>query len=262
MHDLLKEIIENKEKEIEVLKRNKSIKFPCMEQLTVLKSFKNSISKNANSLSFIGEIKRKSPSKGHLSVIHDPQVLLQEYIAGGVDAVSVLTDELYFSGSLLDLQKASHYLKETEVAVLRKEFILDSVQIVESVLAGAHAILLIVSVLKEKTKYLFDYANTLSLDVIVEVHTKEELDFALAMNASMIGINNRDLHTFSVDLNVCLELVRYIPDNVVKIAESGVASLEDIKKIRKAGFDAVLIGETLVTANRPAEVLKSMRTVV
>ena len=189
-------------------------------------------------------------------------MLLDEYIAGEITAVSVLTDHKYFAGSIDDLTNVTNHLKDTHIPVLRKEFILDSKQIAESVLAGANAILLIVSVLKQKTKQLLHYAQQLGIDAIVEVHNQEELALALDCGADIIAVNNRNLHTFEQDINICLQLSALMPASVVKIAASAIKTAQDIKLINDAGFDAVLIGETLVTAKNPAKKLAELRALL
>jgi indole-3-glycerol phosphate synthase len=246
MHSILEHIIQQKQIEVSELKHDAN-----------RKSFKQAIA--GHTLSFIGEIKRKSPAKGKLSSILNPIALLQAYLKGDISAVSVLTEKHYFDGSLDDLKQVAAYLNPSSTPVLRKDFILDEVQILESVLAGADAILLIVAVLQDKTRDLLRYANTLKIDVIVEVHDRHELNLAIDIGAEIIGINNRNLTTFEEDMNTCLDLVQHIPGHILKIAESSIKTPEDIKKINQAGFDAVLIGEALVTAENPAITLKHMR---
>ena len=145
------------------------------------------------------------------------------------------------------------------MVVLRKDFIIDPVQIIESALVGVDAILLIVAVLQEKTLPLLQCAHALGMDAIVEVHSRDELAIALDAGADMIGINNRNLTTFSEDINTCLTLARAIPSGVVKIAESAIKTPCDAKRVADAGFDAMLIGEALVTSPRPDVMLASMR---
>jgi len=262
MHNILEEIIKEKHKEVKILKSNLADEFDYSKAKQYLgsKSLKQSIT--SNELSFIGEIKRRSPSKGHLSHIPDPSFLLKEYLKGGVSAVSVLTDKKFFSGSIEDLKKISHQLRDVNTPILRKDFIIDKAQIVESILSGANAILLIVSILKEKTGELLAIAKELGIDAIVEVHNRAELDFAVSIGSEIIGINNRDLHTFSEDINVCLKLAKHVPEGILKIAESAIKSPEDIRKVNAAGFDAVLIGEALVKSEKPSSTLKEMRSVL
>lgn len=247
MHNILNKIIHQKHIEVSNLKNKAK-----------LKSFKHAI--GGEKLSFIGEIKRKSPSKGKLSPISDPIVLLDAYLEGGISAVSVLTDQHYFSGSITDLKNIATYLDASCTPILRKDFIIDEIQIIESIVAGANAILLIVSVLQEKTRDLLRCAKAFGIDAIIEVHDIDELQFAVDIGAEIIGINNRNLDTFAEDINICLHLAQYIPDGILKIAESSIKTPDDIQKINQAGFDAVLIGEALVTAENPAVKLSQMRS--
>jgi len=206
-------------------------------------------------LNVIAEIKRKSPSKAALAEIKDPVALARQYVIGGAKAISVLTDQKGFAGSLDDLRAVKAALPN--VPVLRKDFIIDSVQIKESVAAGADAILLIVAVLGSKLGALFQEARSYGLDVLVEVHTKEELDIALDVGADIIGINNRNLDTFEVDIKNSLDLVMSIPEGIVTVAESGISDLNIVRRLQQAGFDAVLIGEALVTADDPIAWIQS-----
>lgn len=221
------------------------------------KSFKKSLCND--SLSIIAEIKRKSPSKGNLALITDPVALAKQYVEGGASAISVLTDETFFSGSIDDLIQVASALSELNPPVLRKDFIIDKRQIDEAYNAGADAILAIVAVLGNRTKEIIEYANVRNLDVLVEVHDEYELDMALVSGAEIIGINNRNLKTFQIDTQVSLQLVGAIPKNIIKVAESGILSPELAKQYRQAGFDAVLIGEALVTAADPQQFIKACR---
>ncbi len=256
MHRKLREIIEHKHREVERLKRELCAT-DLPPQSKSAKTFRDALS--SNELTFIGEVKRRSPSKGPLADIKNIQGLLEQYLKGGVSALSILTDAHYFGGSMEDLTEAIQYVSSSKIPVLRKEFIIDKIQILESAHAGAHAILLIVAVLQENTAEFLKYAKNLGLDVIVEVHTHSELELALSINADIIGVNNRDLNTFSEDLKVCLSLAQYIPENILSIAESAIKTPEDISKIKSAGFDGVLIGESLVKAENPEAFLKKMK---
>ncbi|MCH9757373.1 MAG: indole-3-glycerol phosphate synthase TrpC [Gammaproteobacteria bacterium] len=249
MRNILEDIIQSKREAVADLKCD-----------AACKRFKKALS--SNGLSFIGEIKRKSPSKGVLARIKNPLDLLQAYIKGGIAAVSVLTEPHYFEGSICDLKSITNQLEKTCIPVLRKDFIIDEIQLIESVKAGADAVLLIASVLKEKTKGLMDAAAHLGLESIVEVHTNDELQLALNIKAEMVMINNRNLYTFEEDLETCLRLVKQIPNTIVKIAASAIRTPEDIQKMSAAGFDAVLIGEALVRAENPAHLLNEMRAVL
>jgi indole-3-glycerol phosphate synthase len=205
----------------------------------------------------IAEIKKASPSKGLIRAEFDAAQLAQSYFAGGAAALSVLTDEPFFQGSLRNLELAS---AAAPLACLRKDFTVDEYQIVEARAHGGDAILLIVAALTEDELGRFaQAAHGLSLDVLVEVHTAGELDRvldALGENgADAIGVNNRDLKSFAMRLETSLELVERIPPAVVRVAESGIATPEDLVRLRAAGFDAFLIGESLMRQPNPGAAL-------
>lgn len=204
-------------------------------------------------LAVIAEIKRKSPSKGELANIVDPIELAQAYIAGGAAAISILTDEQFFNGKLSDLQSVAVACAEHPTPLLRKDFVLDVCQIAEAVFAGADAILAIVAVLGDKTKSILAAATAMNIEVLVEVHSLEELTVAIDSGAEIIGINNRDLTTFTVDVERACELITYIPETIVCVAESGISNPNLARHYQQAGFDAVLIGEALVTADSPQQ---------
>ncbi len=210
----------------------------------------------------IAEIKKASPSKGLIRSAFDPAWLARRYRAGGAAALSVLTDEPYFQGSLRNLEMAS---SAAPLPCLRKDFIFDEYQIVEARAHRADAILLIAAALSDfELKRLAQAARSLMLDVLVEVHTAEELDCVLDAlgeeGADAIGVNNRDLKTFEVSAETSMALARRIPASVVRVTESGISTHEDIVRLRKAGFDAFLIGESLMRQPDPgvalAELLK------
>jgi indole-3-glycerol phosphate synthase len=195
----------------------------------------------------IAEVKYRSPSKGVLCPDFDPQNLARTYAAHGAAAISVLTDEKYFGGSLDDLQDIADLGLDTPL--LRKDFIFDPYQLFEARLAGASAVLLIVAMLGQRQlKDLLDAAHELDLDALVETHTGEEVERALEAGAGVIGVNNRDLHTFDVSLETSLQLRPLIPPEAVMVAESGIKDAGDVRRLAEAGVDAVLIGEGLVIA--------------
>jgi indole-3-glycerol phosphate synthase len=219
-------------------------------------------SQAATAPAVIAEIKKASPSKGLIRSAFDPAWLARRYRAGGAAALSVLTDEPFFQGSLRNLEMAS---TAAPLPCLRKDFIVDEYQIVEARAHRADAILLIAAALDgSELKRLAQAARTLSLDVLVEVHTAEELDCVLdalgETGADAIGVNNRDLKTFEVSAQTSMALVDRIPANVVRVTESGISTHDDIARLRKAGFDAFLIGESLMRQPDPgvalAELLK------
>jgi indole-3-glycerol phosphate synthase len=208
----------------------------------------------------IAEIKKASPSKGVIRAAFDPAWLARRYRAGGAAALSVLTDEPYFQGSLRNLEMAS---SAAPLPCLRKDFIVDEYQIVEARAHRADAILLIAAALSDsELKRLAQAARSLALDVLVEVHTAEELEGVLGAlgetGADAIGVNNRDLKTFDVSAETSIALAGRIPASVVRVTESGIATRDDIVRLRKAGFDAFLIGESLMRQPDPGEALAAL----
>jgi indole-3-glycerol phosphate synthase len=216
--------------------------------------------KAAASPAIIAEIKKASLSKGLIRADFDAAWLAQRYFAGGAAALSVLTDEPFFQGSLRNLELAS---AAVPLPCLRKDFTVDEYQIVETRAHHGDAILLIVAALSDGELQRFaQAAHGLSLDVLVEVHTAEELDRALnalgETGADAIGVNNRDLKTFKVRLETSLELADRIPSTVVRVAESGIATRDDLTRLRTAGFDAFLIGESLMRQPDPGTALAEL----
>ena len=208
----------------------------------------------------IAEIKKASPSKGLIRADCDVERLARSYYAGGAAALSVLTDEPYFQGSLRNLELAS---AAAPLPCLRKDFIIDEYQIVEARAHRADAILLIAAALSAtELKRFAQAAHALALDVLVEVHTADELASVLdalgETGADAIGVNNRDLKTFDVSPETSLALVDQIPSSVVRVTESGISTPEDIARLRRAGFDAFLIGESLMRQPDPGEALAAL----
>jgi len=208
----------------------------------------------------IAEIKKASPSKGLIRADFDVEWLARRYQAGGAAALSVLTDEPFFQGSLRNLELAS---KAVKLPCLRKDFMVDEYQIVEARAHRADAILLIAAALTDaELKQFAAAAHELSLDVLVEVHTGEELDRVLdalgESGADAIGVNNRDLKSFAVRLETSLQLIERIPTGVVRVTESGISTADDLARLRVAGFDAFLIGESLMRKTDPGEALKEL----
>jgi indole-3-glycerol phosphate synthase len=208
----------------------------------------------------IAEIKKASPSKGLIRADFDVEWLARRYQAGGAAALSVLTDEPYFEGSLRNLQLASAAVK---LPCLRKDFMVDEYQIVEARAHRADAILLIAAALSDaELKRFAHVARGLALDVLVEVHTGEELDRVLSAlgetGADAIGVNNRDLRTFEVRLETSLELLERIPAGAVRVTESGLSTAADLARLRAAGFDAFLIGESLMRQADPGAALAEL----
>ena len=245
--DVLQQIVERKKQEIKKIhvlfqKRTNSQAFFCALQKP--------------GLSVIAEIKRKSPSKGDINPDLDALTIAKEYEAGGAAAISVLTDKEGFGGSLGDLEIVKEAVK---IPVLQKEFIIDPVQISQAISVNVDAILLIVRVLGEKTKEFVTLCDEQGIDTLVEAHDKKELEIAINAGAKIIGINNRDLTNFRVDLRNSEELVSHIPPGCVSVAESGVKTIGDAHCLHEIGFDAVLVGEALVTSTDPQTMIKKMR---
>lgn len=206
--------------------------------------------------SVIAEVKRRSPSKGDLADIADPAALAVEYAAGGAAAISVLTEERRFGGSLTDLLAVR---AAVDVPVLRKDFIVESYQLVEARAAGADLALLIVAALDDDTlRRLYDEARELGLTVLVEVHDEPETERAVALGAELIGVNARNLKTLAVDNDTFGRLAPLIPDDRVKVAESGISGEQDVKRFVSEGASAVLVGEALVKDGAPRAAVAAM----
>jgi indole-3-glycerol phosphate synthase len=219
------------------------------------RNFANAIAR-PDSVNVIAEFKRRSPSRGPLRTDLHPVLVAQAYEIAGGAALSILTEEEYFGGNLDDLQQAR---SATLLPSLRKDFIVDPYQIWESWIAGADAILLIVAALSDsELKTLLVAAAETGLDALVEVHDEQELSRALDAGARLLGVNNRDLRTLQVSLEVSHRLVGSIPDDAVAVAESGIASGADIRRLRSAGFDAFLVGEHLMLAADPGAALERL----
>jgi indole-3-glycerol phosphate synthase len=204
----------------------------------------------------IAELKKASPSKGLIRAHFPVAELARELEHAGAAALSVLTDEPYFQGSLHNLQAAS---EATSLPCLRKDFIVDQFQLIEARAHHADAVLLIVAALRQnELTDLLRQAGALDLDVLCEVHDGDELQRALDAGFDTIGVNNRNLHSFRVDLNTSLQLAELMPTDVLKVAESGIETADDIARLRAAGFTAFLIGESLMRATHPGEALGTL----
>ena len=202
----------------------------------------------------IAELKKASPSRGLIRASFDPTSLAEELAGAGAAALSVLTDEEFFQGSLENLQRASASVK---LPCLQKDFIVDEFQLLQARASCADAILLIVAVLSPvELIALSKKSRALGLDVLCEAHNEEELGRAVDAGSDVIGVNNRDLRTFEVDVNTALRLAELIPQNVISVAESGINNGADIARLRAAGYKAFLIGESLMKAASPGEALK------
>lgn len=259
MSTFLDEIIKLKKKRLEFTKSKISLEEIKQKAFAVRENFEphrleKALSDN-DKINIIAEIKRASPSKGVINDKIDVTQTAKFYEDGGACAISVLTEEDKFKGSLEDLRAVRNAV---DLPVLRKDFIFNEFQIYESALNGADVILLIAAMLSDKDlQNLYRLADeTLGLDVLVEVHTLEELERVKKIGSRIIGVNNRDLHSFSVSLDVSRELIKHAPKDTLMIAESGLKSREDLLELKNLGFRGFLIGETLMRSANPAEMLE------
>ncbi len=204
----------------------------------------------------IAELKKASPSRGIIRADYAPALLAADLEQAGATALSVLTEEDFFSGSLADLKEAS---RVTKIPILRKDFILDPWQVWETRAAGADSFLLIAAVLDdERFRALLALGRSLKMEPLVEVHSHQELERVLSAGATIIGVNNRDLQDFSVHLKTSLELARDIPEDCIAVSESGLQTREDLARLGEAGFDAFLIGERLMQQDDPGQALRAL----
>jgi indole-3-glycerol phosphate synthase len=210
----------------------------------------------ARTPAIIAEVKKASPSKGILSHDFDPARIAGMYQAGGAAALSVLTDETFFQGSVADLESAR---AAVDVPVIRKDFTIDPRQILEAAAHGADAILLIAAILTEREIREFrETASRHGLSALVEVHNRRELDTAIGAGADLIGVNNRNLSTFEVTLDTSIELAAYMPSGVILVSESGIHRAADVTKLRAAGYTAFLVGEHLMRSGDPIAALREL----
>ena len=255
---ILSRIIEEKRREIEESKRQKPLEMLAREVkgICVKSSFKKNISR-PHHINLIAEIKKTSPSKGILRGDFNPVKIGITYQAGGASAISVLTDERFFEGHIEYIKKVK---ESVSLPILRKDFIIDEYQVYESVAAGADAILLIAELLStNEMSKLYNLATSLGLDVLMEAHTEEDIEKVLSAGGGIIGINNRDLHTFKLDFSVTQKLIRLIPQNKIKVSESGIRTYEDVMFLKSIGVNAVLIGEAFMEAG---DIASKMREVM
>jgi indole-3-glycerol phosphate synthase len=212
----------------------------------------------AGKINIISELKKASPSRGVIREEYAPAVLAANLEEAGAAALSVLTEEDFFSGSLGDLKEAS---RVTKIPILRKDFIVDPWQVWETRAAGADSFLLIAAVLHDaELRDLLDLGRTLKMEALVEVHSGEELQRVLDAGAQIIGVNNRDLRDFHVHLETSLSLADAIPEECVAVSESGLRTYDDLARLQRAGFDAFLIGEHVMQSTDPAAALRALLT--
>ena len=212
---------------------------------------------STNNLAVIAEIKRRSPSRGSLNSDLDPALIAQSYELGGASCLSVLTDAEFFGGSVSDLRQAR---SSVNLPVLRKDFTVSRHDICDARIMGADCVLLIAAALtKSELTEFFKFSIELGLDALVEVHDENELAVAIENGATLIGVNQRDLHTFEVDHQRAVRMAKMMPADVIRVAESGVKTRDDARSLRDAGYDAVLVGESLVTSNEISNSVRELR---
>ncbi len=253
--DILAQIVENKRKELERTRPGRA-ELERAAEIAVRgrRNFRQAI--EARRPAIIAEVKKASPSRGTLSGDFQPAGIATRYEEGGAAALSVLTDRLYFHGKIEDLQAAR---AATQLPTLRKDFTIDELHVIEAAASGADAILLIASLLSEDELRRFrELAAEYSMEALVEVHDEAELEPALDSGAEIVGVNNRNLHTFEVSLEVSLRLAEKIPAGVMKISESGIRNAAHIRTLSEAGYRGFLIGEHLMKAADPALALREM----
>jgi len=253
---MLDKIIAQKRQEIEQRKKTATLTY-LQERIARQKpSLDIALNLKGDHIRLIAEVKQASPSRGMLIPNFNPIELAQTYAEGGAAAISVLTEENYFMGSIEHLAAIREVF---ELPLLRKDFIFDPYQVYESRAYGADALLLIAAVLnQEQLKELVSLSHSLKLRCLVEVHNKGEVERAVLSEAEIIGINNRDLDTFSIDINMTRRLRPLIPQERIVVSESGIKNKRDIEKLGKWGVDAVLVGEALVTAGDVRAKMKSL----
>ncbi|MFD2760018.1 indole-3-glycerol phosphate synthase TrpC [Lentibacillus juripiscarius] len=252
---ILDRILREKEKEIALLKEQ-SFNNSMNESKPAVKAVQSF--RNAEHMNVIAEIKRSSPSKGKIAMMVDPVKQAKLYEASGADAISVLTDETFFNGSMDDLQAVQ---KAVDLPILCKDFFLDEVQIDRAKAAGASIILLIAAAMSAaKLKDLYQYASDQGLEVLCEVHNEREMETAIDIGAAIIGINNRDLKTFKVDLSTTRHLAAMVSDpDTVLISESGMQTCEDASQASKNGAHGILVGETLMRSSDVTALISSLK---
>jgi len=246
---VLASIVQTKRSELEGLRARAKELEAGLESARPVRDFHAALA-GPGSVSLIAECKRRSPGAGPIRPELDPAALTRGYEAAGASALSVLTDSTYFGGSLTDLDAAG---AATGIPVLRKDFTLDPLHLVEARCAGADAVLLIVRILGDAAlEALHREARGLGMGVLVEVHDARELERAVRLGAGIVGINNRDLSTFTTDLETTLRLLEQMPEDVVVVSESGIRERGDVERLAEAGVDAILVGEALLVADDPS----------
>lgn len=259
MSDRLMEIMAHKREEVKALAPHADELRQAALSRNEFRGFRSALNQPGET-TIIAEVKKASPSAGLIAADFDPTAQAQSYQVGGASCLSVLTDEKYFQGSMKYLQDIRELV---DLPVLRKDFTVDPLQVYETAACGADAILLIVAALNEQElDTLFKLSKDCQLDVLVEVHNMEELDRALDLGADIIGINNRNLKTFEIDLITTEELAAEIPNDCLAISESGIESADDVRFCHEQGIDCLLIGTSLMKSGDPTIKLRELLTAV
>lgn len=253
--DILSRIVEQKRRELKESAVDPLLEQRAADSIARRRDFRTALEKATPAV--IAEIKKGSPSKGVFTESFHPAVIAAQYEAGGAAALSVLTDQSFFFGSFADLQEARDVVG---LPVLRKDFTIDERHIVEAAAYGADAILLIAAILTvDEMRRFRELAASLQLAALVEVHDAEELARAVDSGAEILGVNNRDLHTFRVSLETSLRLAECIPAGALRVSESGIHSADDVRLLQGAGYQAFLVGEHLMLSPDPAAALRALR---
>lgn len=256
MSTILDTIIAHKRKEISVIKQATSSKKLEQKPLFTSETFSLSKKLRNSNVGVLAEFKRRSPSKPNINSSITVMEVAQGYQDAGASGMSILTDSHFFGGTLNDLSLAR---KNCKMPLLRKDFILDEFQLLEAKAYGADAILLIAAVLsKKEIKTLSEFAKTLNLEVLLEVHNKEEIYKSMMPSLDIVGVNNRNLNTFITNIKVSKDLSSHIPKEFVKISESGIVNQQQIRELQNYGFEGFLIGEHFMKTNNPGGSLKTL----
>ena len=256
MSDILEKIVARKRQRLEEARRQTPLRQLKASMATVGGKGILAPALRRDGVNIIAEIKRRSPSKGVIRENFDPVGIARNYTTGGAAAISCLTEEDFFDGSLDHLKAARDV---TPLPILRKDFTFDEYQIYEAVHAGADAILLIAAMLEaERFNDLLELSHRLGIDALVEIHDREEMEMVMRYDVRLLGINNRNLRTFETRLETSLELAAELPKTITLVSESGIRTREDINRLRAAGFHAFLIGEELMRADDEGAALKAL----
>ncbi|HEX2956122.1 MAG TPA: indole-3-glycerol phosphate synthase TrpC [Chitinispirillaceae bacterium] len=253
MHSVLVKIVEQKKIEVDQLKKTG---FFRNERATGKRDFIKALNKLPE-LAIISEVKKASPSKGVIRADFDPVAIAQQYQEGGASAISVLTDEKFFQGHYTYLQDVR---AKTTLPVLRKDFIIDPLQVEQTAAIGADAMLLIAAILEDsQMKDLYEMTLEKGIVPLIEIHTPWELDRVMKIEPSLIGINNRNLDTFETTLDTTFSIVKYIPKEITVVSESGIENVDQARKLRDAGVKALLVGESLMRLDDPKVLINELR---